>query len=266
MLPAFKQRMNGDPILRIAGVSKSYGDKTILSGIDLTVQQGETVAIIGPSGSGKTTLLRCINFLVPYDQGRIYIGDDLVGYRDTVGQLQPQTDAAVSLVRSRTGMVFQRFALFPHRTVIENLIEGPVHVRREPRAQALQRALAVLESVGMQDKADAYPSHLSGGQQQRVGIARALCMEPELLLLDEVTSALDPELVGEVLTVIRRLSEERRTMLVVTHELRFARDVADRVVFMEAGQIIADLPTNVFFDEQPSPRIEAFLAASRGHG
>ena len=260
-----EQRMNGDPILRIAGVGKSYGDKKILSGIDLTVQQGETVAIIGPSGSGKTTLLRCINFLVPYDEGRIFIGDDLVGYRDAGGVLQAETDAAVSRVRSRTGMVFQRFALFPHRTAIENLIEGPVHVRREPRARALERAMAVLKSVGMQDKADAYPSQLSGGQQQRIGIARALCMEPELLLLDEVTSALDPELVGEVLTVIRRLSEERRTMIVVTHELRFARDVADRIVFMEAGRIIADLPTRVFFEEQPSPRIEAFLAASRGH-
>jgi len=260
-----EQRMNGDPILRIAGVGKSYGSKKILSGIDLTVQQGETVAIIGPSGSGKTTLLRCINFLVPYDEGRIFIGEDLVGYRDAGGVLQIKSDGAISHVRRRTGMVFQRFALFAHRTAIENLIEGPIHVRREPRALAIARARIALRSVGMLDKADAYPSELSGGQQQRVGIARALCMEPELLLLDEVTSALDPELVSEVLAVILRLREERRTMIVVTHELRFARDVADRIVFMEAGRVVADLPTNIYFDEQPSPRIRAFLAASRGH-
>lgn len=252
------------PVLRIQGLGKSYGNVEVLRDIDLDVDRGQTVAIIGPSGSGKTTLLRCVNFLVPYDRGEVVVDDDVIGYRRTAAGLKLQSDAEISLKRQKIGMVFQRFALFPHKSVLENLIEGPVQVLRQPRQAAAERAMAILASVGMSDKADAYPAELSGGQQQRVGIARALCMEPLLLLFDEATSALDPELVGEVLAVMRRLSDEKRTMLVVTHELRFAREAADRIVFMESGRIAADLPTSVFFEEPPTPRIAAFIAASLG--
>ena len=254
----------GEPTLRAVGVTKTIGGQAILSDVNLKVDPGETVAIIGPSGAGKTTFLRCINFLTPYDDGRIYIDGELIGYREDGGRLRPQSDAHTSRVRCKTGMVFQRFALFPHRTVLQNLIEGPVHVLKQSPRQASERALQVLKSVGMLEKAEAYPSELSGGQQQRVGIARALCMEPQLLLFDEVTSALDPELVGEVLMVMKRLVEENRTMIVVTHELRFAREAADRIVFMEGGRVVADLPTHTFFENPPSDRIRTFLSASSG--
>ncbi|MCS0502161.1 amino acid ABC transporter ATP-binding protein [Ancylobacter mangrovi] len=263
--PEKTARPGGEPpILRIAGLGKSLGGRQILSGIDLEMARGETVAIVGPSGAGKTTLLRCVNFLTPYDEGRIYLGDELIGYRESGGQLRPAHDAVVARQRRRTGMVFQRFALFPHRNVLGNLIEGPVYVLGLPREAAEARAREALREVGLEGKIDAFPDELSGGQQQRVGIARALCMQPEILLFDEATSALDPELVGEVLAVMRRLSEERRTMLVVTHELKFAREAADRMVFMENGRVVADLPTRTFFEAPPTPRIEAFLRAG-GH-
>ncbi|MFH1795594.1 MAG: amino acid ABC transporter ATP-binding protein [Pseudomonadota bacterium] len=255
----------GEPILRVAGVRKSLGGKVMLSGVNLLVNRGETVAIIGPSGAGKTTLLRCINFLTPYDEGRIYIDGELVGYREEGGRLRLESDANISRVRRKTGMVFQRFALFPHRTVLQNVIEGPVHVLKHSPRQAIERAMQLLNAVGLLDKAHAYPSELSGGQQQRVGIARALCMEPQLLLFDEVTSALDTELVGEVLIVMKRLAEEGRTMIVVTHELRFAREAAHRIVFMENGRIVADLPARTFFENPPSQRIKAFLSSSARH-
>ncbi|MDQ0392807.1 amino acid ABC transporter ATP-binding protein [Labrys monachus] len=257
-------RRKGTAVVRIDGVGKAYDAAPVLSAIDLTVHRGETVAIIGPSGSGKTTLLRCINFLVPYDSGRIEINGELIGYREAGGRLLRDKDANVCRIRKRIGMVFQRYALFPHRTVLGNLLEGPVHVLRIPREQAVARAQAALALVGLAGKADAYPSELSGGQQQRVGIARALCMEPDLLLFDEVTSALDPELVGEVLAVMRDLAERGRTMIVVTHEIAFARDVADRVVFMEDGRIAADLPKETFFSNPPSERIAGFIRRSEG--
>src|SRR4051794_35111895 len=246
-------------VLRAEGVGKSYRGVPVLSDVSLDVRRGETVAILGPSGSGKTTFLRCVNFLVPYDAGRILVNGDLIGYRERGGSLVPDTEARISRIRKRIGMVFQRFALFPHRTVLGNLIEGPIHVLKVPRDEAVARAKDALSLVGLAEKADAYPHQLSGGQQQRVAIARALCMRPDLMLFDEVTSALDPELVGEVLAVMRDLAAQQMTMLVVTHELRFARDAASRVVFMEAGRLLADLPKDEFFAAAPTPRIANFL-------
>ncbi len=251
------------PVLELIGVGKTFGKTTplaALADVSLRVSRGESVAIVGPSGSGKTTLLRCINFLVPYDTGRILVNGRLIGYREHRGRLVPDTEQRVNDIRKRIGMVFQRFNLFPHRTVLGNLLEGPLYVLKVPRPQAVERAKAALERVGLTDKIDAYPAQLSGGQQQRVAIARALCMEPELMLFDEVTSALDPELVGEVLAVIRRLAQQGMTMVIVTHEMAFARDVADRVVFMEAGRVVVDHRTAEFFARPATPRIEAFLS------
>jgi polar amino acid transport system ATP-binding protein len=251
------------PVVQAIGVGKTFRTKSpfpALSNVDLSVRRGESVAVVGPSGSGKTTLLRCINFLVPYDEGRVYFKGRLVGYRENQGRLVPDTERHTNDIRKHIGIVFQRFNLFPHRSVLGNLLEGPLYVLKIPRMAAIDRAKRALELVGLTDKIDAYPDHLSGGQQQRVAIARALCMEPELMLFDEVTSALDPELVGEVLSVIRRLAQQGMTMIVVTHEMAFARDVADRVVFMEMGRIIADQPTDEFFGKPSSPRIEAFLS------
>ena len=257
-----KAAQRDDVVVRISGVGKTYGAARVLCEIDLVIRRGETVAIIGPSGSGKTTLLRCVNFLVPYDRGRIEVNGVLVGYRETSDGLVRARDSEVCRMRKRIGMVFQRYALFPHRSVLGNLLEGPIHVLDIPKEQAVSRAREMLALVDLADKAEAYPSELSGGQQQRVGIARALCMEPDLLLFDEVTSALDPELVGEVLGVMQALARQRRTMMVVTHEIAFARDVADRVVFMEGGRIVADLPKDRFFGDPPSERIRNFLRRS----
>ena len=247
-------------VLRLIDVGKRFRDVPALSNVNLAVSRGETVAVVGPSGSGKTTLLRCINFLVPYDTGRIFIGDQLVGYREDRSGLVRDTERNINRIRKRIGIVFQRFNLFPHRTVLGNLLEGPLYVLKVGRAEALRRATAALDVVGLTDKIGAYPDQLSGGQQQRVAIARALCMEPEIMLFDEVTSALDPELVGEVLGVMRRLAHQGMTMVVVTHEMGFARDVANRIVFMESGTIIADQPAREFFDNPATTRIEAFLS------
>ena len=248
------------PLLQLIDVSKHFGKTPALSHVNLTVNRGETVAIVGPSGSGKTTLLRCINFLVPYDSGRILVNGRLVGYREQQGDTVRDTGHHVNDIRKRIGMVFQQFNLFPHRTVLGNLIEGPLYVLRITRSEAVTRAQAALELIGLMDKVEAYPDQLSGGQQQRVAIARALCMEPELMLFDEVTSALDPELVGEVLSVMRQLARKGMTMVVVTHEMEFARDVADRVVFMEASKIVTDQPASDFFERPSTPRIGAFLS------
>ncbi len=250
------------PILRISQLCKSFNGVPVLTDVNLDIARGETVAVIGPSGAGKTTLLRCVNFLNTYDSGGVFIRGEQIGYRQRGNRRVEDSDVNISRMRRKTGMVFQRFALFPHLSVLENLIEGPTRVLGQSHREAVARATATLASVGLADKAHAYPARLSGGQQQRVGIARALCMEPDVLLFDEVTSALDPELVGEVLAVMRRLSEEGRTMLMVTHELRFARDVADRIVFMERGRVVADLPARQFFERPPNERIRAFLTAS----
>jgi polar amino acid transport system ATP-binding protein len=232
--------------------------------VDLSVNPRETVAIVGPSGSGKTTLLRCLNFLVPYSEGRIYLNGDLIGYREEQDRLVRRKEHEVTRQRARFGFVFQRFNLFPHRTVIGNLVEGPVHVLKVAKEEARARAVAALRRVGMETFADRYPVQLSGGQQQRVAIARALCMNPEVMLLDEITSALDPELVGEVTNVMRQLAEDGVTMVAVTHELRFAQRCADRIVFMEGGHVLADLPTEQFFRAPPSERIEAYLSRFNG--
>ncbi len=236
-----------EPMIEIEGLHKHFGALHVLRGIDLSVAVGEVVCIIGPSGSGKSTLLRCINHLEIAEQGRIRI-DGQLAYRDEIGgAFRAHSNRAISAVRAQVGMVFQHFNLFPHLTVMGNLIEAPVHVLRKPKALARQRALELLAQVGLADKADAYPEELSGGQQQRVAIARALAMDPKAMLFDEVTSALDPELVAEVLTVMRDLAGQGMTMLVVTHEMNFARQVGSRVIFMDHGLIVEeDTPARIF--------------------
>ena len=235
------------PMVEIEGLHKHFGPLHVLRGIDLSVAAGEVVCIIGPSGSGKSTLLRCINHLEVAEQGRIRIDGELV-YRDEVaGRFRAHSNRAIAAVRAQVGMVFQHFNLFPHLSVMGNVIEAPVHVLRKPKEDARRRALELLAQVGLTDKAEAYPEELSGGQQQRVAIARALAMDPKAKLFDEVTSALDPELVAEVLTVMRDLARRGMTMLVVTHEMNFARQVASRVIFMDHGLIVeADAPERMF--------------------
>ncbi len=235
------------PMIEIEGLHKHFGPLHVLRGIDLSVAVGEVVCIIGPSGSGKSTLLRCINHLEVAEQGRIRIDGELV-YRDEVaGTFRAHSNRAIAAVRAQVGMVFQHFNLFPHLSVVGNIIEAPVHVLRKPKQEARRRALELLAQVGLADKAEAYPEELSGGQQQRVAIARALAMDPKAMLFDEVTSALDPELVAEVLTVMRDLARRGMTMMVVTHEMNFARQVASRVIFMDHGVIVEqDSPERIF--------------------
>lgn len=235
-------------ILRCEQLVKRFGHTTVLNGVDLHVRRGEVVVIIGPSGSGKTTLLRCINHLEKIDGGRIYVDGQLIGYRELpTGKLVEDTEANIANMRSQIGFVFQRFNLFPHKTALENIIEAPIIVLKQPVEQAKEVAYELLRKVGLEQKADVYPHRLSGGQQQRVAIARALAMKPKLMLFDEATSALDPELVGEVLKVMRQLAEEGMTMAVVTHEMGFARDVADHVIFMDQAVIVEEgLPAQIF--------------------
>lgn len=235
------------PMIRLEGLHKHFGSLHVLKGIDLSVATGEVVCIIGPSGSGKSTLLRCINHLEVAETGRIWI-DGVLAYRDEVGGVfRPHGNRAVAAVRAKVGMVFQLFNLFPHLTALGNVMEAPVHVLRKPKDVARKRGLELLAQVGLADKADAYPEEMSGGQQQRVAIARALAMDPKAMLFDEVTSALDPELVAEVLMVMRDLARRGMTMLVVTHEMNFARQVASRVIFMDHGVVVEeDLPERIF--------------------
>jgi len=234
-------------MIEIEGLHKHFGPLHVLRGIDLSVAVGEVVCIIGPSGSGKSTLLRCINHLEDAERGRIRIDGKLV-YRDEVeGGFRAHSNRAVAAVRAQVGMVFQHFNLFPHLTVLGNIIEAPVHVLRRSKEEARARAMDLLAQVGLADKVDAFPEELSGGQQQRAAIARALAMDPKAMLFDEVTSALDPELVAEVLTVMRDLARRGMTMLVVTHEMNFARQVASRVIFMDHGMIVEeDAPERMF--------------------
>jgi polar amino acid transport system ATP-binding protein len=246
------------PILQITGLTKRFGDHTVLDDINLSVQIGETVCILGPSGSGKSTLLRCINFLERPDRGSVHLAGERVGFRP--GGNVAMSDAELAKLRTRIGMVFQHFALWPHMTVLRNVTEGPLHVQRRGADEVRAEAFELLAKVGLQDKHDAYPARLSGGQKQRVGIARALMMQPDLLLFDEPTSALDPELVGEVLGVMRTLARDGTTMVVVTHEMAFARDVATRVVFMDQGRIVEAGPPETFFTAPATDRARQFLA------
>ena len=251
---------NAPPMVRIRDVHKRFGALEVLKGIDLDVRQGEVVCIIGASGSGKTTLLRCINFLETYDSGRIYVDGELVGYHERGGRLVPAREKEIARVRAETAMVFQQFNLFPHMTALNNVAFGPIKVRGVAKDAARERARELLARVGLSDKADAYPAQLSGGQQQRVAIARALAMEPKVMLFDEVTSALDPELVGEVLAVMEDLAASHGvTMIVVTHEMMFAREAADRVVFMDGGVIVEAGPPDEVLGAPRSDRLRAFL-------
>ncbi|MEV1177672.1 amino acid ABC transporter ATP-binding protein [Nonomuraea sp. NPDC049784] len=241
-------------------VRKHFGHLEVLKGIDLDVQPGEVVVILGPSGSGKSTFLRCVNHLETIDGGAIHVDGELIGFQASGGKVRHLRKREITRQRREIGMVFQQFNLFPHFTVLQNVMEAPVGVRREPREQARERALALLRRVGLEDKAGAYPRQLSGGQQQRVAIARALAMRPKLMLFDEPTSALDPELVGEVLATMKGLAEDGLTMIVVTHEIGFAREVADRVVFMDGGVVVeSGTPADVL-DNPSSPRTKAFLS------
>ncbi|MDT0331290.1 amino acid ABC transporter ATP-binding protein [Nocardiopsis lambiniae] len=249
-----------DALVVAENVHKSFGRLEVLKGIDLQVKRGEVMCIIGPSGSGKSTFLRCVNHLEKLSAGRLWVNGELMGYRQKRGKLYELREAEIAAQRSDIGMVFQRFNLFPHLSVVGNIIEAPVQVKRVPKAQATAKALELLERVGLPDKADAYPEQLSGGQQQRVAIARALAMEPSLMLFDEPTSALDPELVGEVLDVMRDLAENGMTMMVVTHEMGFAREVGDSLVFMDDGVVVeAGEPAAVLGNPQHE-RTRAFLS------
>jgi polar amino acid transport system ATP-binding protein len=251
-------------MVEIRQVQKYFGALHVLRGVDLNVQAGEVVCVIGPSGSGKTTLLRCINFLETYQGGRILVDGALVGYRDRNGKLRNAPEREIARLRAETAMVFQQFNLFPHMTALRNVAFGPIKVRKVPKDQAMKRALQLLDRVGLADKARSYPNQLSGGQQQRVAIARALAMDPKVMLFDEVTSALDPELVGEVLAVMKDLAAGHGvTMIVVTHEMQFAREAADRVVFMDAGVVVEQGPPDQLLDHPQTERLQGFLSRFR---
>jgi len=246
-------------VVVIQGLVKRFGMLEILSGVDLEVAKGEVVVIVGPSGSGKTTLLRCINFIEEYQGGRIHLDGELVGYRESAGGLVRLPDSIVAGMRADVGMVFQSFNLFPHMTALQNVMLGLTRVRKLTPYEAEERATSWLERVGLKDKLRAYPAQLSGGQQQRVAIARAVAMEPKVMLFDETTSALDPELVGEVLGVMEDLARSGMTMLVVTHEMRFAREVGHRIVFMDKGVIVEQGAPKQIFEQPRSERLKAFL-------
>ena len=250
---------HGRHLVKAVNVIKHFGHNEVLKGVDLTVDRGEVVCLLGPSGSGKTTFLRLINQMETLTGGRIWVDDELIGIEERNGKLHVRTDADIARQRSRIGMVFQRFNLFPHMTALGNVIEAPTKVKKISKAEATAEAMALLEMVGLADRARYYPSQLSGGQQQRVAIARALAMKPDLMLFDEPTSALDPELVGEVLTVMRDLAAGGTTMIVVTHEMGFAREAADRVVFMDAGVVVEEgSPDDVLLNPQHE-RTKTFL-------
>ena len=245
------------PVLELRSISKSFGSLQVLSDISLTVARGETVCIVGPSGSGKSTLLRCINWLEKPDNGAVYLSGQRVGMH--AGGHVSMPDSELAQIRTRIGMVFQHFALWPHLTVLQNVMEAPLHVQKRPRAEVRETADALLQKVGLVDKRDAFPAQLSGGQKQRVGIARALAVRPDLLLFDEPTSALDPELVGEVIVVMRELARDGMTMVIVTHEMGFARDAATRMVFIDHGQVVETGTPAQFFSAPSTDRARQFL-------
>ena len=248
------------PMVKAQEVCKSFGALHVLKGITLEVGKGEVLCMVGPSGSGKSTFLRCINHLEQVNAGRLYVDGDLIGYREAGSKLHEISPRDAAKQRRDIGMVFQHFNLFPHRTALENLIEAPVHVKRVKKKEAEARARDLLKQVGLSDKAEAYPAQLSGGQQQRVAIARALAMNPKLMLFDEPTSALDPELVGEVLAVMKNLAQEGMTMVVVTHEMGFAREVANQLVFMDGGVVVESGPPREVLANPQHERTKAFLS------
>jgi polar amino acid transport system ATP-binding protein len=249
------------PMLTMTGVSKRFGALEVLRSISLSVNAGEVVVVIGPSGSGKTTLLRCINMLEDYEQGTVAIDGEPIGYRleSTTGQRRRMSEREIAAAREHVGMVFQSFNLFPHMTVLHNITAAPMRVKGVSRARAEERAQELLAMVGLSDKVMEYPARLSGGQQQRVAIARALAMDPKIMLFDEVTSALDPELVGEVLAAMQELARAGMTMVVVTHEMSFARDIADRIVFMDGGVIVEQGKPDQLLFSPATDRVRAFL-------
>jgi len=248
------------PMIRCHDVHKRFGRLEVLRGVSFDVAKGEVVVIAGPSGSGKSTLLRCINHLEAVNKGRIYVDGQPVGYREVKGKFVEKSEREVARMRASIGMVFQRFNLFPHLTALGNVIDAPIHVRKMGRSEALEAGRAMLGKVGLGDKLDTHPAQLSGGQQQRVAIARALAMEPKVMLFDEPTSALDPELVGEVLEVMKSLAREGMTMIVVTHEMGFAREVADRVMLMDEGVIVEEGSPAQFFNSPRHERTKLFLS------
>jgi polar amino acid transport system ATP-binding protein len=252
--------MAGGPMVRVIDVHKRFGRLNVLNGVGFDVAKGETIVILGPSGSGKSTLLRLIAHLDALDAGRIYVDGELNGYEERDGKLRTLGDAQVAAFRASVGMVFQRFNLFPHLDAIGNITLAPMRVRKLSRRVATDRARELLEMVGLADKEKAYPAQLSGGQQQRVAIARALAMEPKVMLFDEATSALDPELVGDVLEVMKSLARGGMTMIVVTHEMGFAREAADRVMLMDGGVIVEENEPAEFFDHPRQERTRAFLS------
>jgi polar amino acid transport system ATP-binding protein len=252
--------MSGDVVMRAEDVHKRFGRLEVLKGVSMEVQRGETICVIGPSGSGKTTFIRCVNHLEKIDEGRIEVNGHLIGYRERNGKLVEDSERSIARQRTQVGMVFQRFNLFPHMTALENVIEAPTRVLGLARAQAVADAERLLERVGLAAKRETYPGKLSGGQQQRVAIARALAMKPALMLFDEPTSALDPEVTGEVLSVMEELAHEGMTMIVVTHEMGFARQAADRVVMMDEGVILEEGTPEHFFQAPEHERTRAFLS------
>lgn len=251
-------------MVRAVNVRKSYGRLSVLQGVTLEVTRGEVLCLLGPSGSGKSTFLRCVNHLEKVDAGTLQVEGEYIGYKRVGDHLQELPARQIAKQRSRVGMVFQQFNLFPHMTVLDNLIEAPVGIHGEPKDRARARARGLLAQVGLADKAGAYPKQLSGGQQQRVAIARALAMNPHLMLFDEPTSALDPELVGDVLDVMRGLARDGMTMIVVTHEIGFAREVADNVAFMDGGVVVEYGPPAQVLDAPSNPRTRAFLSKVLG--
>ena len=261
--PATSTHANPRPVaLELADIHKRFGSLEVLKGVSLTAYDGDVISILGSSGSGKSTLLRCINLLENPSQGTIKLGDNPLDLKlNKQGELIAQDKRQIESLRAQVGFVFQNFNLWPHKTILKNIIEGPTQVLKLSKAQAVSEAEALLDKVGLLDKKDAYPANLSGGQRQRVAIARALAMKPRVLLFDEPTSALDPELVNEVLAVMRELAEEGRTMLIVTHEMRFAREVSSKVVFLHEGRIEEIGTPEEVFDRPKSPRVQAFMAS-----
>jgi polar amino acid transport system ATP-binding protein len=251
------------PMVRAESVHKRFGRLEVLKGITLDVRAGEVACLLGPSGSGKSTFLRCINHLERIQAGRIFVDGELIGYRQVGDKLHELHEADIVRKRAEIGMVFQRFNLFPHMTALENIIEAPIRVKKLPKQEAIERARALMDRIGLGDRLTSYPNQLSGGQQQRIGLARGLAMQPKLMLFDEPTSALDPELVGEVLDVMRQLAHEGMTMIVVTHEIGFAREVADTAIFMDEGVVVESGDPRTIFSDPRHERTRTFLAKVR---